>query len=138
MAVSNFNQKECSTLAYVGLAYMQCMSWCTPVLPAIDYVYLFLMKQLHPKVWISLLLSMLIVSVSVLVLCAATLESWTAADVFNLAVTIFAQRPPAKPLSTPPRIVVAIWLWAGLVLRTAYEGEMKVVSFGMHSIAPTS
>jgi len=129
MAIGNFNHRECSTLEHIGMGYTQCLSWCTPVLLAKDYVFFFLLKQLRPRVWLALLMTVLLISVSVVVLSVTTKEHWTSNEVFKLAVSIFATTPPINPRTVPLRVVVLAWLWVCLILRTVYEAEMKVHTF---------
>jgi len=126
MAVGTFNRRECATLEYIGTGYMQCLTWCTPVLSANDYVFLFLLKQLQPDVWLALIMTVLLVSVIVVALSAASRERWTSNNAFKLAVSVYANAPPTNPHATSLRAVVLTWLWACLVLRTVYEAEMKV------------
>jgi len=127
MGVGNFNQRECGTLEYIGMAYMQCIAWCTPVLSARDYVYLFVVKQLKFEVWVALIVAVILVKASVVLFSSVAREHLTFNNVFNLALTVYATPSPVEPLNTPIRIIVMTWLWASLILRTAYEGEMKVI-----------
>jgi len=92
-----------------------------------DYVFLFLLKQLQPEVWAALIITTMIVSGSSVILCAASCEHWKANDVFNLALTLFTTTPRAEPRASAARMVVMLWLLLGVVLRAAYEGEMKVL-----------
>jgi len=126
MATSSFIQKDCSVLEYISSDCTQCLSWCTPVLFANDYVYSFLLNQLQREVWICLLASVTIVLLGISLLIKVSIENWSPREAFNLALLIYAQPPPTKPRGYPARLVVGIWLCVCLVLRAAYEGEMKV------------
>ena len=116
-------------MEYISLAYTQCMSWCTPILPESNYVFLFVVKQLRPSVWVALLLSIVLVSFSAVILSNVAFEPWTANNSFSLALSIYGSPQPIQPRTSSIRVLVFMWLFTCLVLRAAYEGEMKVRFF---------
>jgi len=126
MAIGTFLSRECVTLEYINMGYNPCLTWCTPVLSTNAYVFVFLVKVLRPDVWLALVMTVVLVSVSVGVISVASQERRTSNVVFNLVVSIFAAPRPINPRTTPLRAAVVAWLWACLVLRIAYEAEMKV------------
>jgi len=136
MTYGNYLELPCSALGYLGMGIVDCLSWCTPVLPDNDYVYTFLLHQFEPTVWLALIGSVLSVSMSLLLLRVATPGIWTANDIFNLALQIYGAPSPTNPRSLSGRLIVCIWLFACLVLRTVYEGKMKVNYFSNFPLPP--
>jgi len=130
MAFAFVSQKECSTLEYIGMGRTFCISWCTPVLSRNDYVFHFLLNQLDSNVWIALIFSLLSFFLITIAISTASHEDWTCNDAFKVASFIYGQPAPSQPRTLPVRMVVAVWLFACLVMRAAYEGELKVIRRG--------
>ena len=112
-------------MEYIDIAYTTCLSWCIPLMAARGHIFTFLTGIFQPEVWAAY-----IATVFVVVIILTGLRYWTGnclafKDIFHVVFIVFSPMP-TQCRSSHIRIVMVCWVFSCLVLRTAYEGELKV------------
>ena len=127
IAVGLFNRRECGTLNYIAIPRMNTMTWCVPLLPERKYIFVFLLNILQPAVWAAIVFCLVLVIFFVLALRYLLSEPMPTKNTAYVGAIIFAT-VPMKCRTSSEKVLIAAWLLSCLVLRSLYEGELKVSS----------